>query len=87
MPSHSQILRLYRTMLKQSARMSDYNFRNYAIRRTKSGFREGCTVGGDEAEQLYNFGLQQLAVVHRQSIISNLFPGITSVMTQQRQQQ
>jgi hypothetical protein len=68
-------------MLKHSHKLSDYNFRSYAVRRTKQGFREGTQASSVEAARMYDFGVKQVEVVRRQSIISNLFPGDNSVLS------
>ena len=75
------MLGLFKSLLKESRKMSDYNFRSYAVRRTRQGFREGKYVSPDLATQLYESGISQLAMLHRQQIISNLFPGVESVMS------
>lgn len=67
-------------MLKHSKKLQDYNFRSYAIRRTRQGFREAKDVSPEEAERLYQTGLKQLEVVNRQAIIGSLFPGMNSVL-------
>ena len=74
------VLHLYRNMLKHARKLQDYNFRSYAIRRTRQGFRESKSVAPEEAERLYQSGLKQLEVVNRQAIISSLFPGMNSVL-------
>jgi LYR motif-containing protein 4 len=33
------VLKLYRALLRHSRRFSDYNFREYALRRTREDFR------------------------------------------------
>jgi len=43
--SRSEVLRLYRKMLKYSSMFSDYNFREYSLARVKESFRENRLVG------------------------------------------
>ena len=78
--SRTLVLHLYRSLLKHAKKLQDYNFRSYAIRRTRQGFREAKRVSPEEAERLYQSGLKQLEVVNRQAIISSLFPGMNSVL-------
>ena len=77
-----RVLHLYRNLLREGAKFSDYNFRHYALRRTRTGFRENKSISNKEdIERLMEFGRTQLQVVHRQAVISNLYPGVKSVMT------
>ena len=43
----------------------DYNFRAYAIRRTKLGFRENRNIKNESLYEEFNKGLQQLEMLKR----------------------
>eukprot|EP00659_Diplonema_papillatum_P013090 gene13090-20196_t len=58
MTSSKDLLRLYRGLLKEGSQLADYNFREYAVRRTKSDFRK--KVSEAEKEALYAQGLKDL---------------------------
>jgi hypothetical protein len=77
----ANILSLYRTLLRTATRLGDYNFRLFAIRRTRWGFREHKQLA-DEAliADKYGFGLRQLEVLKRQVVLSELYPEMATVM-------
>ncbi|KAK9376419.1 complex 1 protein-domain-containing protein [Lipomyces chichibuensis] len=71
--SHA-VLALYRSLLRTSRRFEGYNFREYAARRTRDGFR----IHKDETdprmiEILLRQGEEQLAVLRRQTAISQMY--------------
>ena len=65
---------MYRSMLRNSSKITNYNFRAHAMRRIKAGFRSDLNTEESLLTQKYNHGLQQLEIVKRQSLISQLFP-------------
>lgn len=78
------ILKLYKTLLRYSSRFSDYNFREYAIRRTKDAFREHKSeTNPEEIRALYYRGVNNLAVVKRQTAISQMFKTDPVIIEQQ----
>jgi Complex 1 protein (LYR family) len=42
--ARSDVRKLYRALLRHSARFTDYNFREYALRRTREEFRSAMYV-------------------------------------------
>lgn len=65
---------LYRALLRNSARFSDYNFREYAVRRTRDAFREHKNQTDPTViDQLYRDGLNNLNIIERQAAISQMF--------------
>jgi hypothetical protein len=69
-----QKLNLYRNLIREGRQLTNYNFREYALRRTRDGFRINQNLT-DEAkinEQL-NYALEDLEVLKRQVIISKLY--------------
>lgn len=71
---------LYRSMLRVSKQVNDYNFRSYAIRRVKTGWRLNRNLIGEEAVAALRKGRENLELLKRQSIIGNLYPSAKSVM-------
>ncbi|KAF9977164.1 hypothetical protein BGZ73_006835 [Actinomortierella ambigua] len=76
MSSRAKVLSLYRDLLHCSSRFASYNFRDYAIRRTKDAFRAAKNEA-DQAriEALIAKAEKELNVVKRQSVISQLYGG------------
>jgi LYR motif-containing protein 4 len=60
--------------------MQDYNVRFYAFRRTRQGFAENRELSGSAAQQAYAAGQEQLAVLKRQALLSQIYPSTLSVM-------
>lgn len=79
-PTRQSILQLYRGLLRSAHKLEDYNFRSYAIRRVTLGFRENQALEGEALTKEYEEGIQQLAMLKRQAIISHLYPSKRSVM-------
>lgn len=66
-------LRLYREMLRSAKHFTNYNFREYAMRRVREEFRI-VRSNDTESAKAYESGLQQLAMLRRQSTISSMYP-------------
>ena len=76
-------LSLYRSLLREAKKVDNYNFRLYAIRRIKVGYRSNIQSNDNKAENAelaYRDGIEQLNVLKRQSIVGNLYPSARSVM-------
>ncbi|CAO3598061.1 unnamed protein product [Absidia cylindrospora] len=70
----TQALSLYRDLLRHGNKFSSYNFRAYAIRRSKDAFRSNQNeVDPSAIAQLLKKGESELQVVKRQAAISNLY--------------
>lgn len=70
----SDLRKLYKALLRNGAHFSDYNFREYAVRRTRDAFRANMFEGDQEVvKKLYYDGLTNLAVLKRQTQISQMF--------------
>mmetsp|Transcript_27305 Transcript_27305/g.31169 ORF Transcript_27305/g.31169 Transcript_27305/m.31169 type:complete len:81 (-) Transcript_27305:215-457(-) len=76
----STISSLYRSMLRESRKIADYNFRSYANRRVKLGFDKNRSLVGENAELALQEGQTQLQLLKRQAMISQMYPSATSVM-------
>ena len=69
-----RVLSLYKTMLRESQKFVDKNYRSYAIRRVRDGFKEGAKET-DEAKVQANItkAKDNLIIIKRQTTIGNLF--------------
>lgn len=70
-----------RSLLRNAAKISNYNFKEHAHRRIMGGFRENQRNTPEEAEKNFAFGQEQLEVVKRYALISSLYPEIANVAT------
>jgi len=69
-----QVRSLFRSLLRQSSQFSNYNFREYARRRTKDAFRECQNETEDrKIQELIQEGLMNLRMMKRQTIISQFY--------------
>ncbi|KAG5183567.1 hypothetical protein JKP88DRAFT_198971 [Tribonema minus] len=71
---------LYRQLLREGKKLTDYNFRMYSLRRVRQGFAEDASLTGEAANKALAFGKDQLAMLQRQAILSQLYPAAPSVM-------
>ncbi|KAN0072270.1 iron-sulfur cluster biosynthesis protein Isd11 [Elaphomyces granulatus] len=69
-----QVRSLFRSLLRQSSQFSNYNFREYARRRTKDAFR-GCQNETEDRkiQELIQDGLMNLRMMKRQTVISQFY--------------
>mmetsp|Transcript_17102 Transcript_17102/g.26640 ORF Transcript_17102/g.26640 Transcript_17102/m.26640 type:complete len:96 (-) Transcript_17102:401-688(-) len=79
-PTKIEVLHLFRGIIKYGKMIKDYNFREYALRRTRDGFRSNQSLQGEELSKVYSNGLNQFEIVRRQALIGQLYPSETSVM-------
>ncbi|GAB1205754.1 hypothetical protein APSETT445_004433 [Aspergillus pseudonomiae] len=69
-----QVRSLFRSLLRQSSQFSNYNFREYARRRTRDAFREHQLETEDRRiQELIQDGLQNLRMMKRQTVISQFY--------------
>ncbi|XP_018835863.1 LYR motif-containing protein 4-like [Juglans regia] len=81
-PTRSEVLSLFRSLLRTARQFSDYNIREYTKRRTIDGFRLNRTLSDpDSITSAFSDGKAQLEVAKRQSIIYSLYaPKVKSIM-------
>ncbi|PVI02316.1 hypothetical protein DM02DRAFT_589658 [Periconia macrospinosa] len=69
-----QVRSLYRSLLRQGSQFAAYNFREYAKRRTRDGFREHQKEGDERRiQELIQRGLKDLQMMKRQTVVSQFF--------------
>ncbi|KAF9924358.1 hypothetical protein FBU30_005661 [Linnemannia zychae] len=72
----NHVLGLYKDLLHYSSKFAAYNFRDYAVRRTRDAFHAAKNeTDPAKIEALIKKAEQQLEVVKRQSLISQLYGG------------
>lgn len=68
------VLALYKNLVREGQKLEAYNFRNYAVRRIRDGFRENKSLSDEEAIQTaIHEGRRNLEVLRRQVIIGHLY--------------
>jgi hypothetical protein len=74
MPTKTQVLSLYRQILRGGSHFVDYNFRKYVHRIAKEDFRKYANERDPKIIQvLYERGVEQLGVVQRQAINNQMY--------------
>ncbi|XP_051990565.1 LYR motif-containing protein 4 [Xyrauchen texanus] len=72
--SRAQVISLYRMLMKESKEFPSYNYRTYALRRVKDGFRENLQVDNPKTlDMLINQARENLATIKRQVSIGQLY--------------
>ncbi|CAI7575558.1 unnamed protein product [Penicillium glandicola] len=65
---------LFRSLLRHSGQFSNYNFREYARRKTRDSFREHQnTTEERQIQELIQDGLKSLRLLKRQTVISQFY--------------
>lgn len=68
-----QILRLYKELLRESAKFKSYYYREYFTRKTRSQFRKHLSADEPLSQELLKKSEDMLAMLKRQTMISNAF--------------
>jgi len=72
--SRSAILSLYRNLLRQGNQYSQYNFREYARRRTRDAFRQHKDeTDPQRVQEFVSQGINELQMMKRQTVISQMY--------------
>eukprot|EP01134_Creolimax_fragrantissima_P005461 CFRG5461T1 len=75
-PSKRAILSLYHQLMRQGSMFSEFNYKSYATRRVRDAFRENQNVTDPKIlTTLYNEGLENLAMLERQTAIDSMYKG------------
>lgn len=73
-PSPRDILSLYKKLFSRAYKFDNYNFREYSKRRIHDAFRENKNLSKeDDIIRFYNDGINNLALLERQTAISQMF--------------
>ncbi|KAL6450247.1 ISD11 Protein ISD11 [Candida maltosa Xu316] len=74
MVDSKQVLRLYKQLFEKAGKFDNYNFKEYSKRKIHETFKANKGVSNpEEVNQLYNEGINQLALLTRQTTISQLY--------------
>lgn len=74
-------LDLYRQLLRNGYKMAGYNFRQYAIRRTRDAFHANRNLTEQaQIDSCIQNAQKELGVLKRQAIISQMYAGDTLVV-------
>ena len=81
-PVRSEVLLLFRSLLRTAREFADYNIREYTKRRTVDAFRQNRDLSDPSAVvAAFSDGKSQLEVARRQVIVHSLYaPKVKSVM-------
>ncbi|CAI6361102.1 unnamed protein product [Macrosiphum euphorbiae] len=72
--TRAEVLKIYKTMLRESNKFSFYNYRMYAVRRVKDAFREQKAVNDtSEIQQHLLEAHRFLDIIKRQAIVGDLY--------------
>ncbi|XP_072937576.1 LYR motif-containing protein 4 homolog [Epargyreus clarus] len=70
----NQVLALYKSMLRESQKFPNYNFRAYALRRIKDAFKASKTLTDPKIiKKEFEFAQQNFALIKRQVVIGDMF--------------
>ncbi|KAL1006785.1 hypothetical protein UPYG_G00077050 [Umbra pygmaea] len=65
--TRSQVLFLYRLLMKESSKFPSYNYRTYALRRVRDAFRANQNIEDPKTvQQLVKQGMDTLDIIRRQ---------------------
>ncbi|KAG5673305.1 hypothetical protein PVAND_003365 [Polypedilum vanderplanki] len=72
--SRALVLSLYKKLLREGSKFPAYNFRMYALRRTKDAFKENKTLTDqNQIKACIEEARENLEMLQRQVIIGNLY--------------
>jgi len=77
----SSVLSIYRNLLRTGGRFADYNYRMYAKRRIRDGFRGNKSLtDSNQIKEQIKFAQDNLKVIERQVIIGSMYKDTTLVI-------
>ncbi|OMO70420.1 Complex 1 LYR protein [Corchorus capsularis] len=81
-PTRSEVLQLYRSLLRVARQLCDYNIREYTKRRTMDAFRDNKKLTDPcQLSAAFSDGKAQLEVAKRQAVVYSLYaPKVKSIM-------
>ena len=79
------MLSLFHQLMKQARNIDNYNFRNYAIRRVRDGFRANKTEQDvEKLERLRKEAQSSLELLKRQALLSHLYHERGNILEKER---
>ncbi|XP_076470191.1 LYR motif-containing protein 4-like [Babylonia areolata] len=72
--TRARVLSLYKKMLREGQKFTDYNFRKYAVRRTQDGFHHNMNVSdAARVQELIQEAEENLKIMQRQVLVGQLY--------------
>ncbi|XP_035475121.1 LYR motif-containing protein 4 [Scophthalmus maximus] len=72
--ARTQVMSLYRMMLRESSKFPSYNYRTYALRRVRDAFRANRKIEDPRTvERLMEEGQRTLALIQRQVSVGMMY--------------
>ncbi|XP_059058934.1 LYR motif-containing protein 4B [Achroia grisella] len=69
-----QILSLYKTLMRESQKFPNYNFRSYALRRVRDAFKDAKNISDPKlVNKEFVYAKESLDVIKRQVIVGNMY--------------
>ncbi|XP_027210545.2 protein bcn92 [Penaeus vannamei] len=69
-----EILSLYKSLLRESMKFPAYNYREYALRRVRDGFKAGKNITNEaEKQREVQAARESLDMIRRQVMIGHLY--------------
>ncbi|KAM3956221.1 LYR motif-containing protein bcn92 [Aphomia sociella] len=69
-----QILSVYKTLIRESQKFPNYNFRSYALRRVRDAFKDAKNITDPKLiKKQFDFAKENVAMVRRQVIIGEMY--------------
>ncbi|XP_023935193.1 LYR motif-containing protein 4B [Bicyclus anynana] len=69
-----QVLSLYKSLIKESKKFANYNFRSYALRRVRDAFRESKSITDPKLlKKEFEYGKENLEIIKRQVIVGDMY--------------
>ncbi|CAG9134181.1 hypothetical protein JYU34_000889 [Plutella xylostella] len=85
MATRTQILKLYKEMLRESQKFSNYNYRCYAFRRIQDAFKDSKGLTDQKIiRKEMEYAIENLAVIRRQIVIGSIYSSEKLVIENQR---
>lgn len=76
MTSRSKALSLYKQLIKESKKFSSYNYRHYALRKTRHEFKENKEISDPQKiQELFKKAQDNLEIIQRQVLIGQMYDG------------
>ncbi|GMJ00031.1 hypothetical protein like AT5G61220 [Hibiscus trionum] len=81
-PTRTEVLHLYRSLLRVARQFGDYNIREYTKVRTSDAFRDNKSLTDpSQLAAAFSDGKAQLEVAKRQALVYSLYaPKVKSIM-------
>ncbi|XP_065913194.1 LYR motif-containing protein 4-like [Dysidea avara] len=81
--TRTQVLSLYRTMLREARQFTSFNYRSYAVRKIRDSFRANRSLDDVTAINVaYDEAITSLELLRRQVAINKLYGSVKQIVEQ-----